>query len=68
MNASYVVTDPKGTIINDVGHMLEKGKYRIKVFNTVNFSKSIWSRQKHSMRSLQEKKLEMKVSGTMRSS
>ena len=41
MNASYVVTDPKGTIINDVGHMLERGKYRIKVFNTVNFSKSM---------------------------
>ena len=38
---SYVVTDPKGTIINDVGSMLLKGGYHIKIFNTVNFSKSM---------------------------
>ena len=41
MHSSYVVTDPKGTIINDVGAMLKKGGYRIKVFNTINFRKSM---------------------------
>lgn len=41
MHSSYVVTDPKGTIINDVGSALLRGGYRIKVFNTVNFSKSM---------------------------
>ena len=41
MHSSYVVTDPKGTIINDVGSALLRGGYRIKVFNTVNFAKSM---------------------------
>ena len=41
MHSSYVVTDPKGTIINDVGSALLRGGYRIKVFNTVNFTKSM---------------------------
>lgn len=41
MHSSYVVTDPKGTIINDVGSALLRGGYRIRVFNTVNFTKSM---------------------------
>lgn len=41
MHSSYVVTDPKGTIINDVGSALLRGGYRIRVFNTVNFAKSM---------------------------
>lgn len=41
MHSSYVVTDPKGTIVLDCGHMLQKNGYRIKIFNTVNFSKSM---------------------------
>ena len=41
MHSSYVVTDPKGTIVNDIGSALLKGGYRIKIFNTVNFSKSM---------------------------
>ena len=42
MNASFVVTDPKGTIVNEVGMALrKKGNYKIKIFNTVDFSKSM---------------------------
>lgn len=42
MNASFVVTDPKGTIVNEVGMALKnKGKYKIKIFNTINFEKSM---------------------------
>lgn len=42
MHSSYVVTDPKGTVLVECGKMLaEKGNYRIKVFNTVVFSKSM---------------------------
>lgn len=42
MNASFVVTDPKGTIINELGMALKNvGKYKIKVFNTINFEKSM---------------------------
>lgn len=42
MNASYVVTDPKGTIINELGMALKTvGKYKIKILNTVNFNKSM---------------------------
>ena len=38
---SYVVTDPKGTVILEVGTMLMKHGYKIKVLNTINFSKSM---------------------------
>ena len=38
---SYVVTDPKGTIIVECGNMLVKHGYQIKVLNTINFSKSM---------------------------
>lgn len=42
MNASFVCTDPKGTIINEIGMALKNvGKYKIKIFNTVNFFKSM---------------------------
>ena len=38
---SYVVTDPKGTLIVECGKMLKKGGYRVKVVNTINFAKSM---------------------------
>ncbi|HOO79081.1 MAG TPA: type IV secretory system conjugative DNA transfer family protein [Lachnospiraceae bacterium] len=41
MHTSYVVTDPKGGLINEVGGALYENKYRIKVFNTINFKKSM---------------------------
>ncbi|EOO25444.1 hypothetical protein IIU_06185 [Bacillus cereus VD133] len=42
MNASFVVTDPKGTIVNEIGMVLKNiGKYKIKIFNTVKFNKSM---------------------------
>ena len=41
MHSSYVVTDPKGTILIRLGHMLQKGGYRFKVLNTINFKKSM---------------------------
>jgi type IV secretion system protein VirD4 len=40
-NVSYVVTDPKGTILIEVGTMMVNGGYRIKVLNTINFKKSM---------------------------
>ena len=41
MHSSYVVTDPKGTVLVEVGHMLRRGGYKIKVLNTINFKKSM---------------------------
>lgn len=42
MNASFVVTDPKGTLINELGMALKNvGNYKIRVFNTINFDKSM---------------------------
>lgn len=41
MHSSYVVTDPKGTIVIECGKMLEKNGYDIKVLNTINFKKSM---------------------------
>ncbi len=55
MHSSYVVTDPKGTVIVECGKLLERGQpqkdstgkiigykpYRIRVFNTIDFSKSM---------------------------
>ena len=41
MHSSYCVTDPKGTILIECGKLLEKGGYRIKVLNTINFKKSM---------------------------
>ena len=41
MHSSYVVTDPKGTLINECGKMLYDNGYEIKVLNTINFKKSM---------------------------
>jgi len=41
MHSSYVVTDPKGTVVNEVGTALLKNGYRMKIFNTINFKKSM---------------------------
>ncbi len=54
MSGSYIVTDPKGTLILETGKMFQKGvkvkdkdgnevyePYKIKVFNTINFSESM---------------------------
>ena len=41
MHSSYVVTDPKGTVLVECGKMLSKNNYRIKVLNTINFAKSM---------------------------
>ena len=41
MHSSYVVTDPKGTVLLETGKLLERNGYRIKVFNTINFKKSM---------------------------
>ena len=41
MHSSYVVTDPKGTILENVGYMLKKGGYKIKVINLVDTKKSM---------------------------
>lgn len=41
MHSSYVVTDPKGSIVVECGNALLKNKYRIKIFNTINFKKSM---------------------------
>lgn len=41
MHSSYVVTDPKGTVLIECGKMLEKNGYDIKVLNTINFKKSM---------------------------
>ena len=40
-HSSFVVTDPKGTVLIECGKMLKKGKYKIKVLNTINFAKSM---------------------------
>ena len=41
MHSSFVVTNPKGTVLCEVGKMLKRGKYKIKVLNTINFAKSM---------------------------
>ena len=41
MNSSLVITDPKGTVVNEIGHALVKNNYRMKIFNTINFKKSM---------------------------
>ena len=38
---SFVITDPKGSLINETGKMLLKHGYKIKVLNTINFKKSM---------------------------
>jgi len=41
MHSSYVVTDPKGTVLIETGKMLQRGGYEIKVLNTIDFKKSM---------------------------
>ena len=38
---SYIVTDPKGTVLIECGKLLKRSGYRIKVLNTINFKKSM---------------------------
>lgn len=40
-HSSYVVTDPKGSVLVECGQLLRRKGYRIKVLNTINFSKSM---------------------------
>src|SRR5699024_11465297 len=41
MHSSYVLTDPKGTTVLEVGNAFVQKGYRIKIFNTINFGKSM---------------------------
>lgn len=38
---SFVVTDPKGSIVVECGNLLRRNHYRIKILNTINFKKSM---------------------------
>ncbi|MEY8393562.1 type IV secretory system conjugative DNA transfer family protein [Lachnospiraceae bacterium 45-P1] len=40
-HSSYVITDPKGGIVEECGAVLVRNKYHIKIFNTINFKKSM---------------------------
>ena len=40
LHSSYVLTDPKGTTLPEVGNAFVKANYRIKIFNTINFKKA----------------------------
>lgn len=40
-HSSYVVTDPKGTVLLECGKLLQRKNYNIKIFNTINFNKSM---------------------------
>ena len=40
-HSSYVVTDPKGTIVLECGNVMLKNGYKVKVLNTINFKKSM---------------------------
>ena len=39
-HSSYVVTDPKGSVVVECGRLLQRKGYRIKILNTINFRKS----------------------------
>ena len=40
-HSSYVVTDPKGTIVLECGNAMLKNGYKVKILNTINFKKSM---------------------------
>ena len=40
-HSSYVVTDPKGTIVLECGQAMLKNGYKVKILNTINFKKSM---------------------------
>ncbi len=39
-HSSYVITDPKGSLINETGKMLQQNGYKVKIFNLIDFGKS----------------------------
>ena len=41
LNCSYVFTDPKGTVLEECGYLLKKAGYKIRVLNTIDFSRSM---------------------------
>ena len=41
MNSSYIVTDPKGTVVMECGKMLAENGYKIKILNTIDFKQSM---------------------------
>ena len=41
LNCSYVFTDPKGQVLEECGYLLKKAGYKVKVLNTIDFSKSM---------------------------
>ena len=41
LHSSYLITDPKGTVVLECGQLLQRAGYDIKIFNTVNFAKSM---------------------------
>lgn len=53
-NADYVVTDPKGTILNETGYILRKSNYKIKVLNLIDFDKSMRYNPFHYIRNEQD--------------
>ena len=40
-HSSYVVTDPKGSVVVECGQLLLREGYKIKILNTINFNKSM---------------------------
>lgn len=41
LNANYFITDPKGTLIHDMGWVLEDAGYEIRTFDTIDFTRSL---------------------------
>lgn len=41
LHSSYVIPDPKGTLLPDTGHLMKSHGYEIRSFNTINFLKSL---------------------------
>ena len=41
LNANYFITDPKGTLIHDMGWVLEDAGYEIRTFDTIDFARSL---------------------------
>ena len=41
LHSSYIITDPKGTLLPETGYLFEKNNYEIVVFNTIDFTKSL---------------------------
>ena len=41
LHSSYVLTDPKGTLVGEIGALFVKAGYNVKIFTTINFKKSM---------------------------